>query len=126
MDKTILTQLLIGPLFLILAIIFRTFPPKTINGVYGYRTPYSMKSQEVWDEANKFSFNLIIGVGIIITLTQLIFHFSLKGHLKLTIPTILLVVLLVAIIPITEVHIRKHFDKEGKPRTTDNTVENQN
>jgi uncharacterized membrane protein len=115
MDKTLLIQLLIGPLFLVIALIFKKFPPKTINGVYGYRTTYSMKSQEVWDEANRYSVNLMIGVGIIVTLTQLILQFMLKGQLRFTIPTILLVFLLIAIIPLTEVHLRKRFDNEGKP-----------
>ncbi|MEQ8241762.1 SdpI family protein [Fulvivirga sp.] len=116
MDETILTQLLIGPLFLVLIIIFRAFPPKSINGIYGYRTPYSMKSQEAWDEANRFSLNLMLGVGIIVTLTQIVLYFTLAGQLKLIIPTILLVVLLIAIIPVTEIHLRKYFDKEGKPK----------
>lgn len=117
MDETIITQLLIGPLFLILAIIFKTFPPKSINAIYGYRTPYSMKSQEVWDEANRYCNNLMFGVGIIVTLTQIVLFFTLEGQLKILIPTMLLVVLLVSMIPITEVHLRKNFDKEGNPIT---------
>lgn len=31
-----------------------TDPPKTINGVYGYRTSRSMKDQEAWDFAQVY------------------------------------------------------------------------
>ncbi|MEL7145673.1 MAG: SdpI family protein, partial [Bacteroidota bacterium] len=104
-------------LVLVLAVIFRSFPPKSINGLYGYRTAFSMKSQEVWNEGNRYSFNLMIAVGAIVTLTQIILHFTMSGNLKILMATILLVVLLIAIIPATEDHLRKHFDKEGKPKS---------
>ena len=117
MDNTLIAQLFIGPLFLVLAIIFRAFPPKSINSFYGYRTAYSMTSQEVWDEANRYSFNLMLWIGIIVTLTQVVLQFTVEGDLKMLIPTIMLVTLLIAMIPATEVHLRKHFDKEGKPKS---------
>ena len=98
MDKYILTQLLFGPLMLVAGIIFRTFPPKSINIIYGYRTPYAMKSLEVWDEANKFSFNLMIGVGLIVTIVQIILHFTSSGASKNgIIVVIVLVVLLISV-----------------------------
>lgn len=114
--NSLLLQLLIGPMFLAFAIIFKLFPPKSINGLYGYRTSYSMRSQEVWDEGNRFSFNLMVGIGVIVLLTQAILYFTMEGEWQLLIPTSLLVVLLVAMIPVTEAHLRKHFDEEGKPR----------
>jgi len=76
-----------------------------------------MKSQAAWDEANKFSANLMIGAGIFVSIIQLILFFIIDGHLKILLPITLLLILLVAIIPITEVHLKKHFDKEGNVRT---------
>ena len=49
----IFLHLLIGPLMLVLSLIFFYFPPKKINLVYGHRTSMSMKNQDTWDEANK-------------------------------------------------------------------------
>jgi uncharacterized membrane protein len=46
---------LIGVIFLITALIMYFFPPKSINHFYGYRTSTSMKSQEVWDFAQRYS-----------------------------------------------------------------------
>ena len=40
-----------GVLFLI-SIIFWKFPPKKINGWYGYRTPKAMLNQNIWGFAN--------------------------------------------------------------------------
>ena len=115
MGNPIIIHLLIGPLFLLLAIVFKLFPPKSINNLYGYRTSYSMRSKAVWDEANRFSCNLMVGIGVIVILAQVITHFTLEESLSLTIPIVLLVALLIAIIPITERHLRKNFDKEGNP-----------
>ena len=45
-------------LFLILtivALVFRMFPPKKINYLYGYRTSRSMKNIENWNFANQYS-----------------------------------------------------------------------
>ena len=120
MENTLFIQLLIGPLFLVLAIIFKLFPPKSINNIYGYRTSYSMRSQAVWDEANRFSCNLMVGTGVIVIIAQIISHFMLEVGLSLTVPIVLLVVLLIAIIPITERHLRKNFDKEGNPHSAIN------
>ena len=41
------------------------FPPKKINGVYGYRTARSMKSQENWDIAQRFSSRLMLKQGLV-------------------------------------------------------------
>ena len=41
------------------------FPPKKINGHYGYRTKASMKSQEAWDVAQKCSAKMMLVFGIL-------------------------------------------------------------
>lgn len=46
---------LVGGIFLIVGLIFKRFPPKEINSAYGYRTSFSMKTQETWDEAQRYS-----------------------------------------------------------------------
>ncbi len=54
MDERIWIHLIIGPLMLVLALLFRKFPPKKINDLYGYRTARSMKSEEAWAYANSY------------------------------------------------------------------------
>ncbi|MBV6640310.1 MAG: SdpI family protein [Cyclobacteriaceae bacterium] len=78
-----------------------------------------MKSQAVWDEANRFSVNLILMVGVIVSIMQLILHFTTNEKIELATAIILLVVLLISTIFITEKHLRKHFDQHGNRPTPD-------
>jgi uncharacterized membrane protein len=55
-----------------MGLLFKIFPPKKINSIYGYRTTTSMKNQEAWDIAQKIgAINMII-MGIINGLVGLI------------------------------------------------------
>src|SRR6056297_3542787 len=56
--------LLCGAVFVFAGLILHRFPPKKINGLYGYRTPASMKSQERWDFAQQFSARQLIYLGL--------------------------------------------------------------
>ena len=53
-----------GFVLILVGILFKLKPPKTINSIYGYRTPRSMKDQEHWDFAHEFSANLSIYLGL--------------------------------------------------------------
>ncbi len=61
-----------GLVFIITGIILFRFPPKKINGFYGYRTFSSMKSQERWDFAQLYAAKELIKSGIILTILSLI------------------------------------------------------
>ncbi len=52
-----------GLLFVLAGIIIYLFPPKEINGLYGYRTAASMKSKECWTFAQHYSARKIIWYG---------------------------------------------------------------
>ena len=56
---------LVGLAFSIAAFITMKFPPKKINGIYGYRTSRSMKSQENWDTAQRYSSRLMLKQGLV-------------------------------------------------------------
>lgn len=56
---------LLGALLVIIGLIMSRFPPKKINGWYGYRMESSMKNQQTWDEANRFSAAYMTKAGII-------------------------------------------------------------
>lgn len=57
-----------GLIFIIAGIILLKFPPKKINGFYGYRTSSSMMNQERWDFAQIYSSKEMIKVGLLLTL----------------------------------------------------------
>jgi uncharacterized membrane protein len=61
-----------GLIFIIAGIILLKFPPKKINGFYGYRTSSSMKNQERWDYAQTYSSKETIKVGLFLALGGLI------------------------------------------------------
>jgi len=57
---------LVGIIMLLLGLIMTKFPPKNINKWYGYRTASSMKSQQAWNEANRYSAKMMITTGLIL------------------------------------------------------------
>jgi uncharacterized membrane protein len=61
----VLTLFLVGLVFSLAAFISIKFPPKKINGIYGYRTSRSMKSQENWDTAQRYSSRLMLKQGLV-------------------------------------------------------------
>jgi uncharacterized membrane protein len=56
---------IVGFVFAVAAFITLKFPPKKINSIYGYRTSRSMKNQENWDLAQRFSSQLMLKQGLI-------------------------------------------------------------
>ncbi|QJD96508.1 SdpI family protein [Mucilaginibacter robiniae] len=74
---------LIGFIILLAGLIQKRFPPKTINGLYGYRTASSMRNSQSWNEANRYSAQLMIKAGgitlasgLLITWMMTFFHFA--------------------------------------------------
>lgn len=55
--------LTVGLIFMLMGIIMYKFPPKKINGLYGYRTASSMQSQNKWDFAQKYSAKIMAFIG---------------------------------------------------------------
>lgn len=59
---------LILPISIILiGLLMKSHPPKTINSIIGYRTRRSMRSQEAWDYANSECGRLWSIIGIFLT-----------------------------------------------------------
>lgn len=111
---------LIGVVFIIAGYIQKTYPPKKINNYYGYRTPAAMKTQETWDEANRYSARVMIKTGFILLVAgfALTFLFQVtpmpqKIKFALTYLMILAAAMGSAIIMLTstERHLEKTFEK---------------
>jgi len=60
--------LCVGIVFILAGIILYVFPPKKVNGLYGYRTQTSMQSQQKWNFAQTYSAKIMMLTGLIITL----------------------------------------------------------
>lgn len=100
----------IGIIIAIIGIVLRFYPPKNINNIMGYKTPFSMKNKNTWYEANRFCGGLLIFIGIIFISASVCFYYmNLPQNLSMLILCILFIVSIVS----TEIHLRKLFDKIG-------------
>jgi len=70
-----------GSIFLILGFVLYKFPPKRINILYGYRTKSSMRDQESWDFAQRYSAKVSIKGGAVYTLSAILGLFYNPGEL---------------------------------------------
>ena len=104
---------------MIVGLIQKRFPPKRINGLYGYRMPSSMKNQQTWDEANSFSARYMIKLGLIVMVAGFILAgclslLSIKKDVQMGLQTALLVITSITValllIASTEKHLSKVFD----------------
>lgn len=99
--------------------VFVKHPPKTINGVYGYRTSMSTKNQETWDFAHNYCGRLWKKLGYIMLFVSLPVMFFTFGKGEDTIGFIVGIfmfvqcfVLIGSIFPV-EFALKKRFDKDG-------------
>ena len=112
----IVINLLLGPLLLLIVLIFWSFPPKKINRLYGYRTSRSVASQEAWKASNHYSSKLILWFLIVTCICQIVFYQYLSEPNAILSTSAVMVTLLLTIIPMTEKYLKDHFDDEGKPK----------
>lgn len=104
------TGLLCGVVFFIMGGIMHKWPPKNINGLYGYRTGSSMQSQERWEFAQRFSALQMIKAGGVLMFVSLIMALLQMGiEVITTVGTVLLVVCTGYLLFTTERAIKKEF-----------------
>jgi len=56
---------IIGVGFLALGVFLMKFPPKRINGLYGYRTSRSMQNHDAWNYSQRYSAKIMVVLGIV-------------------------------------------------------------
>jgi uncharacterized membrane protein len=104
---TLLIHFSLGPLLLIFAYLYKRFPPKKINSLYGYRTSRSMKNQEAWECGNTYSAQALLLVALGCCLVQLV-AFSLTDLKWAVLWTAgFLVAGIMLTIPFTERHLKQ-------------------
>lgn len=100
-------HIMLGPLMVVLSFIFKRFTPKKINPIYGYRTPRSMRSQEAWDCANRYCTHAFFIVSALTCVVQVITYSLMPSAQAIMWSSGFLVVGLIAVIPLTEMHLKK-------------------
>lgn len=115
-------NLLMPVMMLLFGWIFIHRPPKTINGIYGYRTPMSTKNQETWDFAHQYFGRLWYRMGICLLPITAIVMLLVMGRDEDTVGfwgggvCAVQCILLIACIFPTERVLRKNFDKDGRKK----------
>ena len=101
---------------------FQKKPPKTINGLYGYRTARSMKSQETWDFAHRTCGRLWSRLGLVLLPVSLLAMLAVLGRgtapvglACFVIVMIQMAVLVGSLFPV-ERALKKTFDDFGRKR----------
>lgn len=116
MESNIFIHLLLGPVMLVLSLLYKIFPPKDINFLYGYRTSRSMKSEHTWAASNKWSANMMVLMSLATCATQTVLAaagVSVGSNVGWS--SAVLVALLVGHMPLVEMRLKKQFDDKGQP-----------
>jgi uncharacterized membrane protein len=103
--------------------LFMELPPDKINILYGYRTTMSMKNSDTWEYAHHYIGKLWLKIGfisLIPTIIAMVYVYlkdlSIIESWVGTIVWILVIVMLITIF-LTEIELKKTFDKEGNRLT---------
>lgn len=94
--------------------IFYRFPPKNINSFSGYRTKRSMKNEQTWKEANRYSSKLsilfsLIGMAFAAGLSLLLGNNDTGTGVSVIVSPLLMIALLLIMIALTEKHLKEKF-----------------
>jgi uncharacterized membrane protein len=110
-ENTLFISFLVGFIFLITALITLKFPPKKINDFYGYRTAASMKNQDVWDFAQRYSGIKMIQAALFLMLISFVKVFLNlnEGFLQIAVGITFIIAAVIYLFFTTEKAIRKNF-----------------
>ena len=108
----------IGALFTFFGgLLFKLFRPKTINYIYGYRSKFSMKNQNTWDVAQRYSANIFIISGLLLILLGVIQHIIFnESNTMNNIQGIEVIFSVLVIYIICEKHLRSKFYENGSQK----------
>lgn len=115
-----ITNLLIPLTMVLFGRYFSKSAPKEINGVFGYRTPMSMKNKETWEFAHHYCGRLWLIIGWIILIASVISMLFVMGKNESIIEKVssvlcgIQVFLLIGSIFPVERALKKNFDKYGR------------
>ncbi|EJP6473927.1 SdpI family protein [Clostridium sp. L74] len=106
-------SLISAVIFIGFGFLLMKWPPEDINSVYGYRTPFSMKNQDTWDESQRYAgFSMII-LGIIQGILGIFLIIQSINIDKESIQLLFLLIGVIVMLIIDEKHLRNLFNKDG-------------
>ena len=115
-------NLLVPLLMVVFGRIMYKHTPKTINGVYGYRTSMSMKNEDTWEFAHKYCGKVWYVCGMVMLPITVIFMLLVIGKNEDCVGSMGGIICGVQLIPLigsilpTEIALKKNFDKNGTRR----------
>lgn len=102
-----------GLIFMLAGFLMLKFPPKKINGFYGYRSSSSMKNQERWDFSQKYAAIEMIKLGVLLTLSSIIgLIFSPDGKTAMFLGLGLMILMVVFLLMRIEKAIKNKFTND--------------
>ncbi|MFD3000814.1 SdpI family protein [Pontibacter toksunensis] len=102
-------HLLPGLLVLLIGFILERWPPKRVNWFYGFRTHYSMRNLENWQEGNRYYARIILGIGFISIVVSLLCYYTLPLLLSLLAPLGVMLILFMLSIVLTNEHLKRKY-----------------
>jgi uncharacterized membrane protein len=106
-------SLLVGGIFSLAGFIMLKFPPKSINHLYGYRTPLSMQSQKHWDYAQGIAAKKMIFLGLLLVGFAFIsLLFEISEVVSILLPLILIISVSLYLFMSVERALKKKFPKK--------------
>ncbi|MBI5094299.1 MAG: SdpI family protein [Candidatus Hydrogenedentes bacterium] len=108
----------LGPALLAIALWLYFLPPQfkadPRYGLNGYSSAASYQSTEAWDEAQRFSARVMLAAAFITILFDGVSIGVMKPKMSLLTSLAVMALGLSAIVPITEAHLKSHFDRHGQ------------
>jgi immunity protein, SdpI family len=102
-----------GLIFMLVGFVMLKFPSKKINSLYGYRTNSSIKNQERWKFAQKYSSIEMIKLGGLLTLSAIIgIVYNPKGKIGMFLGLGLMILMVIFLLIRVEKSIKKKFKNE--------------
>lgn len=98
--------------------ILMQMPPDKMNYIYGYRSKMSMKNQDTWNFAQKYAgkvwvYSSLINVVISAMIVLIFKSTDISETVTIIFLNVIQPLILLLVIPLTEINLRKTFDKDG-------------
>ncbi|WP_339608296.1 SdpI family protein [uncultured Roseivirga sp.] len=116
-NELLWVHLLVGFSVILPAVLMKLVVTEYPNTLVGYRTPASLRSKEAWDFAQVYSANLMLWSSGITLLTQVTTYFIFPDETSILITSGVLVVGIAIMMIMTELELKKRFDKKGNPKS---------
>ncbi|MFI3206838.1 MAG: SdpI family protein [Clostridia bacterium] len=107
-------------IMIVIGLIFFVKPPKKINFIIGYRTKMSMKNEDTWFFAHKFSGKLILISGLVLLpITFLSSFFTIEQNENVVgavsgVICFCQVAVILVVVAKTEIKLVKTFNRKGE------------